>query len=72
MLSKEGFLVVYLGQNTFKIYFLKIYKTKYLKNIIYIKNNKFLEIFLAKNRDSFHYPNFKLEDTSRIINKNIS
>ena len=37
-----------------------------------MENNKSLEIFLAKNRDLFYYPDFNLEDTLTITNKNIS
>lgn len=69
--SQKSFLVIYLGQNIYKIYFLKAYKTKHLKNIIYIKNNKFLEIFFTKNRDLFHHPDFNSEDTLKIMNKNV-
>lgn len=64
-------MVIYLDQNTYKIYFLKVYKTKHLKNIIYMKNDKFLEIFLIKNWDLFHYPDFNLENILKIINKNV-
>lgn len=69
--SQEGFLVGYLSQNIYKIYFLENGKIEHLKNVIFIENYKLLEKSLAKNRDLFYYPDFNSKNTSTTIDKNI-
>lgn len=43
VLSYKDFLISYSGQNTYKIYFLKTSKIEYLRNVIFMENNKFLK-----------------------------
>lgn len=68
---QERFLVSDLGQNIYRIYFSKVSKVKYLRNVIFTENDKFLETSFIENRESFYYFKFNLKDTSLIIDENI-
>lgn len=71
MLSRKSFLVGYSGQNTYKIYFPETSKIEHLKDIIFMKNDKSLETFLAENQDLFYYPDLNSENIPTTMNKNI-
>lgn len=62
MPSQEDFLVRYLGQNTYKIFFSETSKIKYPKND---------EISLIKDQDLFYYLDLNSENTLTITNENI-
>lgn len=72
VLSQEQFLVGYLGQNINKIYFSKTGRIEHLKDVIFMENDKLLEISFTEDEDLFYYPDFNLEDTSVTIDENIS
>ena len=53
--SREGFLVGYIGQNIYKIYFPDSEKVEQLRDVIFVEEDKSLETPL-KPHESFYYP----------------
>lgn len=64
-------MVSYLSHNVYKIYFYKAGKIKYLKNIIFMQNDKLLGTSLTENYNFFYYSKFNLKNTIFITDKNI-
>lgn len=69
--SREGLLVGYLGQNTYKIYFPETGKIEHLRDVTFMEDDKSLETSFAEDRDLFYYPDFTSENAPATTNENI-
>ena len=63
MPSREGFLVGYLGQNIYKIYFPETGKIERLRDITFMEDDQPLETPLP-DQESFYYPDFASDEVA--------
>ena len=64
--SRKGFLVGYLGQNIYKIYFPETGKIQQLRDITIIEDDQLLATLLP-DQETFSYPDFASNEVSPIL-----